>query len=181
MEDIKVLIVEDEIIVARHIEDTLLSLGYAVTGIVSSGEEAIRLSGESPRPDVVLMDIMLEGEIDGIDAAERIRRNYSIPIIFLTAFSNEKTLHRAKTAKPYGYILKPFQETDFFTSIEIAIHKHRIERKLVAETENALAAIIGSAEVFLEEGADKHDSETLRRIEAIRHAAMIIKDTIEEL
>ena len=77
--------------------------------------------------------------------------------------------------------MKPFQETDFFTSIEIAIHKHRIERKLVEETENALAAIIGSSEVFLEEGVAKHDGETLRRIEAIRHAAMIIKDTIEEL
>jgi CheY-like chemotaxis protein len=181
MENIKVLIVEDEIIVARHIEDTLLSLGYAVTGIVSSGEEAIKLCGETPRPDVVLMDIMLEGDVDGIDAARKIRKDYSIPIIFLTAFSNEKTLHRAKIAKPYGYILKPFQETDFFTSIEIAIHKHRIERKLVEETENAIAAIIGSSEVFLEEGAGKHDNETLRRIEAIRHAAMIIKDTIEEL
>lgn len=181
MENVKVLIVEDEIIVARHIEDTLLSLGYSVAGMVSSGEEAIKLCGEAPRPDVVLMDIMLEGDVDGIDAARKIRKDYSIPIIFLTAFSNEKTLHRAKTAKPYGYILKPFQETDFFTSIEIAIHKHRIERKLVEETENALAAIIGSSEVFLEEGAAKHDNETLRRIEAIRHAAMIIKDTIEEL
>lgn len=181
MDNIKVLIVEDEIIVARHIEDTLLSLGYSVSGMVSSGEEAIKLCGETPRPDVVLMDIMLEGDVDGIDAAQKIRKNYNIPIIFLTAFSNEKTLHRAKTAKPYGYILKPFQETDFFTSIEIAIHKHRIERQLVEETENALAAIIGSSEVFLEEGAAKHDNETLRRIEAIRHAAMIIKDTIEEL
>lgn len=180
MDKIKVLIVEDEIIVAKHIEDTLLSLGYYVTGIASSGDDAVEHAGIF-RPDVALMDIMLGGEIDGITAAEMIRKRYSIPIIFLTAYSNEKTIHRAKTAKPYGYILKPFQETDLFTSIEIALHKHGIERRLVEETENALAAIIGSAEVFLEDGASKHNAETLRRIESIRNAALIIKETIEEL
>ncbi|HET7290708.1 MAG TPA: response regulator [Thermodesulfobacteriota bacterium] len=180
MDKIKVMIVEDEIIVAKHIEDSLQSLGYSVTGIVSSGEDAVELAAGS-HPDIALMDIMLEGETDGISAAEIIRKRYNIPVIFLTAYSNEKTIHRAKTAKPYGYILKPFEETDLFTSIEIALHKHRIERRLVEETENALAAIIGGTEVFLEDGTSKHNPETLRRIESIRNAALIIKETIEEL
>ncbi len=180
MYEVKVLIVEDEIIVAKHIENALISLGYSVAGIVSSGEYAVKNS-EELRPDIVLMDIMLEGEIDGIEAAQEIRKRNSIPTIFLTAYSNEKVLNRAKTAKPYGYILKPFQETDLFTSIEIALHKHRIERKPVEETENSLAAIIGSAELFLEEDHSRLDAETLRRIEAIRNAALIIKETIKEL
>ncbi|HKQ31974.1 MAG TPA: response regulator [Thermodesulfobacteriota bacterium] len=180
MDKIKVMIVEDEIIVAKHIEDSLQNLGYLVTGIVSSGEDAVEHAAEF-HPDIALMDIMLGGETDGISAAEMIRKRHSIPVIFLTAYSNEKTIQRAKTAKPYGYILKPFEETDLFTSIEIALHKHRIERKLVEETENALAAIIGSTEVFLEDGTSKHNPETLRRIESIRNAALIIKETIEEL
>jgi CheY-like chemotaxis protein len=180
MDKIKVMIVEDEIIVAKHIEDSLQSLGYYVTGIVSSGEDAVEHAAGF-HPDIALMDIMLGGETDGISAAAMIRKRHNIPVIFLTAYSNEKTIQRAKTAKPYGYILKPFEETDLFTSIEIALHKHRIERRLVEETENALAAIIGSTEVFLEDGASKYNPETLRRIESIRNAALIIKETIEEL
>lgn len=180
MAEIKVLIVEDEIIVAKDIEDALINLGYSVAGIVSSGEEALELA-ESTEPDIILMDIMLDGELDGIKAAENIRSRFSIPVIFLTAYSNEKTLQRAKTTKPYGYILKPFQETDLYTSIEIALYKHLIERKLIEETENALAAIIGSTEVFLEEGSPRDDTEVLRRIDSIRNAALIIKNTIEKL
>jgi two-component system, response regulator PdtaR len=180
MAEIKVLIVEDEVIVAKDIGDTLLSLGYSVTGTAASGEEAVELT-ESTAPDIVLMDIMLEGELDGTEASEIIRSRFNIPVIFLTAYSNEKTLQRAKTTNPYGYILKPFQETDLYTTIEIAIHKHRTQRKLIQETENALAAIIGSTEVFLEEGSPKDDTEVLRRIDSIRNAALIIKDTIEKL
>jgi len=180
MAEIKVLIVEDEVIVAKDIGDTLLSLGYSITGTAASGEEAVELT-ESTAPDIVLMDIMLEGELDGTEASEIIRLRFNIPVIFLTAYSNEKTLQRAKTTNPYGYILKPFQETDLYTTIEIAIYKHRTQRKLIEETENALAAIIGSTEVFLEEGSPKDDAEVLRRIDSIRNAALIIKDTIEKL
>lgn len=180
MDKIKILIVEDEIIVATDIEDTLVSLGYLVSGILSSGEDAIE-HAQAHRPDLVLMDIMLEGDIDGITTANNIRQQFNIPVIFLTAYSNEKTIERAKIAKPYGYILKPFRETDLYTSIEIAFYKHRIERKLIEETENALAAIIGSTEVFIEDGTTKYDAETLRRIEAIQNAALVIKETIEKL
>lgn len=180
MENINILIVEDEVIVAKDIEVTLSNLGYCVSGSVSSGEDAISHI-ESHKPDLVLMDIMLEGKLDGIEAAQIIRRQYSIPVIFLTAYSNEKTLDRAKTAKPYGYILKPFQETDLYTSIEIAFYKYNIERKLIEETENALAAIIGSTEVLLEDCNPKYDQEILRRIDSIRNAALVIKETIEKL
>jgi len=158
----------------------LTGLGYSISGIVSSGSDAVN-HVEKNKPDLVLMDIMLEGELDGIGAAEKIHELFSLPVIFLTAYSNQKTLDRAKTAKPYGYILKPFQETDLHTSIEIAIYKHKIERKLIEETENALAAIIGSSEVLLEDGTPKHDSDFNRRIESIRNAALVIKETIEKL
>jgi CheY-like chemotaxis protein len=180
MENIKILIVEDEIIVAKDIEDTLERLGYSVTGIVSCGEDAIA-HAENYRPDLVLMDIMIEGAVDGISAADKIRELYCIPIIFLTAYSDEKTIERAKTVKPYGYILKPFHETDLYTSIEIAYYKHKLERMLIDETEHALAAIIGSSEVLLEDGSPKHDEEVLRRVESIRNAALVIKETIEKL
>lgn len=177
---IKVLVVEDEIIVAKDIEETLQNLGYSVTGIARSAEEAIELS-ERTEPEIVLMDIMLEGKMDGTEAAKVIRARFNIPVIFLTAYSNEKTLKRAKTTNPYGYILKPFQETDLYTTIEIALHKHRTQRKLIEETENALAAIIGSTELFLEEGAPGDDAEVLRRIDSIHNAALIIKDTIDKM
>lgn len=180
MKNIKILIVEDELIIAKDIEVTLLNLGYLVSGIVTSGEDSVS-HVETYKPDIVIMDIMLQGEIDGIEAAEKIHNQFSTPVIFLTAYSNEKTLDRAKTAKPYGYILKPFQETDLYTSIEIAIYKHGIERKLVEETENALAAIIGSTEVLLEDCSSEYDEKILRRIESIRNAALVIKETIEKL
>ena len=180
MEKINILIVEDEIIVAKDIEDTLTNRGYSVSAILSSGEAALE-HAQGHRPDLVIMDIKLDGGIDGITAAQQIREQLNIPVIFLTAYSNEKTLDRAKTAKPYGYILKPFQETDLYTSIEIAYYKHKIERKLIEETENALAAIIGSTEVLLEDGNPKYDEEIFRRIESIRNAALVIKETIEKL
>ena len=180
MDNINILIVEDEVIVAKDIELTLANLGYSVSGSVSSGKDAID-HVKNHRPDLVLMDIMLEGKLDGIETANIIHQQFSVPVIFLTAYSNENTLERAKTAKPYGYILKPFQETDLYTSIEIAIYKYNIERKLIEETENALAAIIGSTEVLLEDCNPKYDQEILRRIESIRNAVLVIKETIEKI
>ncbi len=179
MPDIKILIVENEIIVAKDIKDSLQNLDYGVSGIVSSAVDALEYC-EDNRPDLVIMDIMLEGEPDGISAAKDIRRIYNIPVVFLTAYSDHNTLERAKTAKPSGYILKPFQETDLSINIEIALYKHRIERELIAETENALAAIIGCTEVLIEDGKSEHSDETLRRVETIKNAASIIKETIEK-
>ncbi len=125
----KILIVEDESIVALHIENSLKTLGYTVSGIASSGEEAIEKAGNT-HPDLVLMDIVLKGEIDGIGAAEHIRDHFDIPVVYLTAFGDENTLQRAKVTEPFGYILKPFKERELYIAIEIALYKHETESKL---------------------------------------------------
>jgi two-component system cell cycle sensor histidine kinase/response regulator CckA len=126
---VKVLVVEDERIVAKDIQNTLKNLGYDVPSIASTGEEAIRKAGEY-KPDIVLMDIVLKGGIDGIDAASQIRSRFRIPIIYLTAYEDEETLDRAKVTEPLGYILKPFEERDLHTTMEMALYKHSMETKL---------------------------------------------------
>ena len=120
-----ILIVEDESIVALDIKDKLEHLGYNVLNIVSSGEKAIE-EVTKIQPDLILMDIVLKGEIDGIETARQIRECFDIPIIYLTAHSDEKTLKRAKITEPFGYIIKPFVDEDLKSAIEIAIHKGRI-------------------------------------------------------
>ena len=117
---IKILIAEDENIVALNIKKTLESIGYRVSAVVNNGEEVIK-QVEKNRPDLILMDIMLKGLIDGIEAAETISKNYNIPIIFLTALSDEKTIDRAAFTKPYGYLLKPFTTHEMHTAVENAI------------------------------------------------------------
>ena len=129
MGKVNVLVVEDERIVAKDIQNTLKNLGYDVPVIASTGEEAIRKAGEQ-NPDIVLMDIVLKGEIDGIDAAAQIRSKFKIPIIYLTAYEDEDTLDRAKITEPLGYILKPFEERDLHTTLEMALYKHTMEIKL---------------------------------------------------
>ncbi len=128
MVDVKVLIVEDEAIVALDIKNRLEHLGY-IPMIASSGEDAIKMSAET-RPDLVLMDIMLGGKMDGIEAAVQIHKHIDIPIVYLTAYADEKTLSRAKITKPFGYILKPFEERELQCVIEIAIYNHHLEREL---------------------------------------------------
>jgi signal transduction histidine kinase len=125
----QILVVEDEGIVAKDIAGSLTRLGYNVVGIASSGEEAVTLAGLQ-RPDLILMDIVLRGELDGIDAAERIRRDIDVPIVYLTAYGDSRTLERAKVTVPYGYLLKPWQERELQTVIEITLHKHRLEQRL---------------------------------------------------
>jgi len=142
MANIKVLIVEDEKIVAKDIQYRVKSLGYEVCGIASSGEEAIE-NADTYRPDLVLMDIQLKGEIDGVTAADRIRSFLDIPIIYLTAYNDKKTLERAKTTNPFGYILKPFEDRDLFTGIEMALNKHRID-KSIRESEKWLSTVLQS-------------------------------------
>ncbi len=125
MTDAKILVVEDENIVALEIKKRLQKLGYIVPGVASTGEDAI-IKAEGILPDLVLMDIMLKGEIDGIQAAGEIRSRFNIPVIYLTAYSDEETLERAKLTEPYGYILKPFEEDDLRTTIEIALYRHQV-------------------------------------------------------
>ena len=120
----KILIVEDESIIAMDIERGLKKLGYLVTGIVNRCEDALQKIQEN-LPDLILMDIQIKGKRDGIESAQVIHRQYNIPIIFLTAYADERTLQRAKAAEPLGYIIKPFIETDLYAAIEVALYKQQ--------------------------------------------------------
>jgi CheY-like chemotaxis protein len=142
MKRAKIMVVEDEGIVAADIQDRLRALGYGVAAVVDSGKEAEPTAGSS-RPDLVLMDILLKGDIDGVQAAERIRTNLDIPVVFLTAHADETTLQRAKITAPFGYILKPFGDRELHTTIEIALFRHAIEAKL-KKTERWLSAVLES-------------------------------------
>jgi len=128
MTDGRILIVEDEHIVAMGIKRMLKGLGYTVTGVASSGEDAIS-KAESTFPDLVLMDIMLKGELDGVEAAKEIKERFDVPIVYLTAYSDSNILERVKKTGPFGYIVKPFDEKDLHSNIEIALHRYRKEKE----------------------------------------------------
>ena len=119
----RILVVEDETIVGEDIRRRLETLGYTVSAVVSSGEEAIK-EAEGNDPDLVLMDIVLKGDMDGIEAAELIRTKCDIPVVYITAYADEKLQQRAEATKPYGYILKPFEDRELHTTIEMALSKH---------------------------------------------------------
>lgn len=125
----KILIVEDETIVSENIKNILTKLGYSVSAIATTGEEAIRHASRL-KPNLVLMDIKLKGDIDGIEAAEQIRIQCDIPVVYLTAFVDDNILRRAKITEPFGYIIKPFEIRDLHTNIEIALHKYRTEKRM---------------------------------------------------
>jgi CheY-like chemotaxis protein len=116
----KLLIVEDEGVVAWHIQEVLENLGHTVVASVASGNKAIEIAAET-QPDLVLMDIRLKGDIDGIEAAREIKARFHTPIIYLTAYSDDHTLERALTTNPSGYLIKPFQEKELRTTLEIAL------------------------------------------------------------
>lgn len=120
--DIRILIVEDELIIAEDIRTKLVSLGYKVTGMAVSADEAEELL-QTVRPDLVMLDIMLKGQRDGIDLARVIRGQFKIPFIFLTSYADKDTIERAKTVMPDGYLLKPFTDKDLFAAIEVAIFR----------------------------------------------------------
>ena len=129
----RILIVEDEKIIGLDIKNNLEHAGYEIIQIVNTGESAIDLAGEL-RPALVLMDIMLGGGISGIEAADSIRRKYNIPVVYLTALSDEETLHKAKVTEPYGYIPKPFDKKGLHTAIEMALYKHKVDSLLQLKT-----------------------------------------------
>ncbi|TAH54829.1 MAG: response regulator [Methanosarcina mazei] len=123
----RILIVEDEYIVAMGIKRMLKNLGYTLAGVASSGEEAIN-KAESSFPDLVLMDIMLKGEMNGIEAAKEIKVRFGIPVVYLTACSESKIVERAWKTGPSGYIVKPFDEKDLQKSIDVAMRRQRMEK-----------------------------------------------------
>jgi CheY-like chemotaxis protein len=123
----KVLVVEDEGLIAHDISGRLEALGHEVVGIASNAEEAL---AKAPAADLVLMDIQIDGPTDGVTAAAEIREQYHVPVIFLTAHADRATLDRAKLAEPFGYIVKPLAHGALHTSLEIGVYKHRMERQI---------------------------------------------------
>ena len=128
----RILVVEDQRLIAADIENTLKKLGYVVVGNVASGEDAISKS-DQVRPELVLMDVRLRGEMDGIQAAEIIRDRFNLPVVYLTAYADEETILRAKKTTPFGYLVKPFNERELRATIEIAFYTHQMERTLADE------------------------------------------------
>lgn len=141
-EEVKILVVDDETIVALDIKTTLQKYGYKVVGIAGSSSEALRIV-KTEKPNLILMDIMLKGQKDGIETSEEINKIADIPIIFLTAYSDDNTLERAKLVEPYGYLIKPFDNRELFTTIEMSLYKHSMEMS-IRESEESLAITLNS-------------------------------------
>jgi two-component system sensor histidine kinase UhpB len=139
MEKKKILIVEDERIVAEDIKTKLEYVGFAVAGIASSGEESLK-KAEKLKPNLVLMDIVLEGKMDGMEAAAQILSRFNIPVVYLTAYSDKRTLKKAKGTEPFGFIIKPFESQDLFTAIEMALYRHKL-RNMLKESEERYNAL----------------------------------------
>jgi PAS domain S-box-containing protein len=127
----QILVVEDESIVAEDMKAMLEGFGYAVPAIAFSGEEAVKKVLDT-RPDLVLMDIVLKGQMSGVEAVEHIRSRCNVPVVYVTAYADETTVRRAKVTEPFGYILKPFDAREVQTTIEIALYKHRMDKQLRA-------------------------------------------------
>lgn len=129
MASYKILIVDDEFVVGLDLKERLESIGYTVIGISSSGKDAISLC-KKYNPDLVLMDIVIKGDIDGIDTAKMIKDQFNIPVIYLTAYADNRTIKDAMVTEPYGYLIKPVQERELKSAIEIAIYKVKTEKRL---------------------------------------------------
>ncbi len=170
-----VMVVEDERLVARHIADTLTRLGYDVTAEVASASECLE-SARSRRPDLVLMDICLEGELDGIEAARRLRDDFDIPVVFLSAFADDQTVSRAKHTAPLGYLLKPFRKSELKSAVEVGLFKHQMERRLrererwfsttlQAIGDAVIAVDVGGAVSYMNRAAERLLGRTLEQVE----------------
>jgi AmiR/NasT family two-component response regulator len=133
-----ILIAEDEGIIAKDIERILIKFGYAVSAIVFTVEEAIQKAEEN-RPDLVLIEISIGGETDGIEAARSIYTKFNIPVVFITAVSDKDTIERAKIAEPYGFIVKPFEDELLYATIEMALYRFRMNKNRIADVKNKLS------------------------------------------
>jgi CheY-like chemotaxis protein len=136
---IKILIVEDEIITANDLKQRLENMDHSVVGIVGNGEDAIKKAGETS-PDIILMDIVLKGNMDGIETAQQIINIYNIPIIYLTSYYDDEILEKSSETKPYGYITKPYEDLGLNTVIKMAVYKHQNRVKI--ENNSIISKII---------------------------------------
>ena len=138
----RILVVEDEAIVAEDLRDTLETLGFEVTAAVASGKAAMEEVAKAA-PDLILMDIVLKGDMNGVDTALEIAQSHAIPVVYLTAYADEETLAKAKVSAPFGYLIKPFDERELYTTIEMALYRHDAERK-VRQSEQWLSTTLRS-------------------------------------
>ncbi|PKN36894.1 MAG: hypothetical protein CVU62_12400 [Deltaproteobacteria bacterium HGW-Deltaproteobacteria-2] len=141
----KIMVVEDEWIVADQLCNNLKDLGYMVCSTASTGDEAISNVKED-KPDLILMDIVLKNKMDGIEAAEQITSQFNIPVIYLTAYTNQEYIERAKQTKPFGYLIKPFKQGELYANIEMALHKHRLDKEIKEYLERLVKCYRGTVE-----------------------------------
>jgi AmiR/NasT family two-component response regulator len=149
----RILIVEDERIIARELKERLIHMGHVVVASVASGEQAVE-QARALAPDLVVMDIKLQGELDGIAAAEIIQRETGVPVVYLTAFADDATLERAKETQPYGYVLKPFQERELQVCVEMSLHRHRQARREREQQSFRDAMVASAADGIVASGPD---------------------------
>jgi len=157
----RILIVDDEVIITSQLEALLTSVGYSVVGVAFSSEEAVPMARET-KPDLILMDIFMDGMSSGINAAQKIKDELNIPIIFISGYSEEELVSKAKQVEPLGYLLKPFQANQVTTSIEVALHKFKIDREF-------------------KEAHDSLEKQFLERNEELTKANEAIKERQQEL
>ncbi|MCF7793251.1 MAG: response regulator [Candidatus Cloacimonetes bacterium] len=141
----RIMIVEDEVMISEDIKKTLIQMEYDVVGVCASGEDAISLA-INEKPDLIIMDIMLEGKISGIEAAKRIQKQKDIPVIFLTAYADDKTIQTATEAEPYFYLVKPFNENDLKAAIQITFVKNEASKKLKVSNTKFTSLFLGNPE-----------------------------------
>jgi CheY-like chemotaxis protein len=189
----RIMIVEDERIESLSLQDSLGRLGYSVSAVATTGAEAVRLAGES-MPDLVLMDIKISGSMDGIETAKALQAARDIPVVYISALSDRETLRRALVSSPFGYLVKPFDEAELRTTVEIALYKHRMQRELkmakeaatlakgdflarvtTAEPPSPMNGILGLAELAQAAGLPPEQREP---VESIRRSARALMCTL---
>lgn len=171
---VNVLVVEDESIVSKDIQNTLTKLGYQVIGTASTGEKALSIV-QSESPDIVLMDIMLKGDLNGIEVAKIIKAKHNIPVVFLTAYADEATLNKAKLAEPYGYIIKPFKEQDLHATIEMGLYKYEKDQEIATSTNNPVKVEFNDGFIFVKSNGKllKLQTKDIYFIEALKDYVVI--------